>query len=482
MIDNLKKKSANGVKWLMIERIIMQFSSLFIGILLARLLSPDEFGSIAMITVITGFLGIFGDFGLGSAIIQKKNLSKTVIDTAFWGNAGFGIFLMLITMLGSSFIASFYSTPELESLAQVISINFIFIALKVIPESTLRKKLEFKRIFLVRITAVVSSGVLAIALAYLGFGVWTLVIRMLVLSGITMILMWYASSYWPTLTFSKSKFKELMSYSLPLVGSQMVGFATRNMDNMLIGRFLGAGSLGVYSRAYQLMLLPVKQVTGIISKVLFPTFSIIQEDVKRMGQILLKAIWIISNITFPLMLSFFFCADSFVINILGEKWVGVIPVIKILTIAGAVQSVTTLVGSVFNSRGETKLHFKINLISSLFAILVIYFSIPYGLEMIAWGITGISIIFSVIQWYFASKVIKLGFLPVFKSFYKPVVFSMALFLMLFYSFQFFDPLHWLVLVIIPVIIYSFTILLIWVFDRSNFEVAKALFLDVFTKK
>ena len=294
----------------------------------------------------------------------------------------------------------------LKHLTQVMSINLVLLSIALIPESLLRKGFNFKHLFFAKITAVVVSGLLAILFASHGYGVWSLVARGLIMNLISMILLFIFSSYQPSLEFSKSHFKELMNYSFPLLGSQLLNFLARNLDNLLIGKFMGKGQLGVYSRAYQLLLVPVKSITGVINKVLFPAFSEIQDEKERIMEIFGKSIWVVSNMIAPIMLSFYFCAEAFVILVLGESWTGAIPLLRIFSITGFVQSITTLVGSVFNAQGETKLHFKINFVISILTLLGIIFAIRFNLVVLAWTITALSIISLLVNYYFISRILK----------------------------------------------------------------------------
>ena len=416
MEKQLKAKSLNAVKWATIERSSVQGLTLVIGVLLARLLSPEEFGLLSMVVVFTGVLQLFKDFGFGAALIQKKEVDQVDLDTAFWTNLALGIILGLIVLAIAPLVTNFYDEPQLYAVVQLMSINFFVFGFTYVQEAILRKALDFRKLFFTKLVGISASGVLALVMAFMGYGIWSLVWRSIALNVLITGSLWVASDYRPKFNFSKSIFKEFMAFGLPLMGTTLMSYGMRNADNLLIGKFLGKSPLGVYSRAYQLMLLPVKQISATISKVLFPSFSVIQDDKKRVGEIFIKVSFTIGSITVPLMIAFHLGAYPIISILLGEAWLEAVPVVKVLSLAGILQSLGALIGTIFNSQNANMQMFKMNLVSGLIMMVGISIGLYIGsIVAVSWSILLCGVILFLPQIYLAGKVINMSILDYVKK-------------------------------------------------------------------
>jgi O-antigen/teichoic acid export membrane protein len=387
-----KTKTISGLKWNILNQIVSQVISLGIGIMLARLLSPKEFGLIGMIMVFSGFLHVFDDFGLGSALIQKKDIKEIDKNTVFWANLIMGVFLMLIMMGLSFFISRFYESPILKPLSLLLSLNFVIHSLNYVQNTLLKKSMQFGKLFIVNLTTTIFSGALAIVLALNGFGVWSLAWQSISIAVTTTLALWLISDWRPGFSWSKDSFKELMCFSLPLLGTQSFQYWNRNTDNLLIGKFLGEEALGYYTRAYNLMLFPVRRISGVISSVMFPSFALIQDDKKRVTKIFITSIRYLSFITFPLMGTLFIAADHFVYVVLGSQWEKSIELIQVLCWVGALQSVSTLNGNIFLAYAKTRLHFKLNSVLGIFIIGSMAVGLRFGIIGVAVSYLGATFI------------------------------------------------------------------------------------------
>ena len=409
MDKQLKVKSLNAVKWATIERISVQGLTLVIGVLLARLLSPEEFGLLSMVVVFTGVLQLFKDFGFGAAIIQKKEIKQMDLDTAFWTLLTLGILLGLAVLAIAPLVTIFYDEPLLYGIVQLMSINFFVFGFTYVQEAILKKALDFRKLFFTKLVGISVSGALALIMAFMGYGIWSLVWRTIALNILITVSLWVASDYRPKFNFSKKIFREFMSFGLPLMGTSLMSYGMRNADNLLIGKFLGQASLGLYGRAYQLMLLPVKQISSTISKVLFPSFSIIKDDKKRVADIFVKVSFIVGSITVPLMIAIHLTAYQIIFILLGEAWLGAVPLVEILSIVGISQSLNTLIGTIFNSQGSNMKMFKMNLVSGIIMVVATAIGLYMGsIVTVAWSILISSLILFFPQIYIAGSVIDLS--------------------------------------------------------------------------
>jgi PST family polysaccharide transporter len=275
--------------------------------------------------------------------------------------------------------------------------------------------MKFKLIFQVHTIAVVISGVIALFLAYSGFGVWALVIQQITAAFLSSVAFYILSNYKPKLFWDKKTLKPHINFSLPLVGMGSINYWSRNADNFFIGKFLGAELLGIYSRSYSIMMLPVGRISGVLSSVLFPSLSLIQDDSQRVTSIFLKITRAIAFVTFPLMAMLALGAKDFVNLILGDEWSEMIPILQILASVGALQSLATLNGNIFLVKNRTDLAFKINMFNSAVYVIGFYFSSQYNLISVALIYLISNVLLMLINWYLVENILQIKFLTLTKN-------------------------------------------------------------------
>jgi O-antigen/teichoic acid export membrane protein len=310
-----------------------------------------------MILVFTGFAGIFSELGFGSAIIQRPSIEERHLSSIFWLNVGTGLAMTVIMLAAAPLIASFFREPQLMYLTRLLSLNFLIGSLSIVPKALFQRQMDFRSLFGIGLAINVVSGIIGIALAMHGFGVWSLAWQSLFSILVSVILIWGFSSWRPALLFDKIAVGELIKFSVYVQGFSVFNYWIRNGDNFLIGKFLGIRELGIYSRAYNIMLLPLNQISWTVGQVMFPSLSRIQGDKVMVKYIYLKAIRAIALISFPMMAGLFVVADSFVITLLGPRWIDVIPVLRIFCLVGMIQSISTTIGWLYNSQGRTDVFF-----------------------------------------------------------------------------------------------------------------------------
>lgn len=380
-----------------------------IGVILARLLSPRDFGLIAMITVITSFVNIFAELGFSAALVQKQDVRQEHLSSVFWLNLGAGLLLTITLMAGAPLIAGFYQEPLLVPLTMLISITFLISSLNIVQNTLMTKALDFKTLSIVEIAAVGISGVVAIVMAYTGFGVWSLAVQSVVLSAVTAALLWKLSDWCPDLTFKWGAIRDLLGFSMSLFGTKVLNYWVRNVDYLLIGRFLGTTPLGVYTRAYKVMLFPLANVSRVLSKVMFPFFSTIQEDKQRVKSVYLKMTRTIALVTFPMMMGLFITVEPFVLTLYGPKWVEMISVLQILCLVGMVQSIATLNGNLYLSQSRADLQFRVGLVLKANGILGIVIGLRWGIVGVAVGYAIASVVNSYPAFFFAGRLVNLTY-------------------------------------------------------------------------
>ena len=394
-VQDLDSKIRTGVAWSGAAQVGAQAASLVIAVILTRLLSPLDFGLVAMVVVFTGFASVFTDMGFGAALVQKLDLTQHHKNAVFWISVAVGALLTLIFATAAPYIASFYGVPALQPITLAISIIFFINAFATVKLALLQKAMDFRTLAAAQLTATVLSGLVAIYLAFSGFGVWSIVAMYVASAAVNVAVLWIITPWRPDFSLRWDAVQDLSKFSRNFVGFSAFNYWARNGDNLLIGRFVGSAALGIYARSYTILLLPVWQVSGVITNVMFPALSAIQNDVKRVRQLYLTSISVISLVTFPLTLGLFVVSRSFVLALFGDKWAAMIPLLQIFSLLGAIQSISTTVGWIYTSQGRTDIMFRFGLISG--SIYIISFVV--GLR---WGALGVAVAYTIanfLLWY-----------------------------------------------------------------------------------
>ena len=406
-MSELRQRTINGVGWSALSLVGRQGLTFAIGIILARLLSPREFGLLAMITILTSFASIFAELGFSAALVQKQDVQPAHLSSVFWLNLGMGLLLTLVFIGSAPLIAGFYHEPILVPLTMLVSLNFLISSFNIVQNTLMTKSMDFRTLSKVEIAAAGISGVVAVLMAYIGYGVWSLAMQSVVATFVTAVVLWFLSGWRPSFTFSWSAIKDLLGFSGSLFGSKLLNYWVRNLDYLLIGRVLGTGPLGIYNRSYEIMLMPLNTVSRVLGRVMFPSFSIIQSDKNRVKRTYLQVIRAISLITFPMMLGLLVTAKPFVLTIFGPKWAGMIPILRIFCLVGMSQSIGTFNGNLYLSQGRADLQFKVGLVLHTIPLLGIVIGLHWGIIGVASGYAIGSLLIWYPGFYFAGGLVNL---------------------------------------------------------------------------
>lgn len=355
---DLGERGGAALRWSFIaqaSRLSLQF---LIGVGLARLLSPGDFGLLGLVAVFTGFAGLFADLGLGSALIHRPSPSPDEYAAVFWLNIASGLLVAVGIGAAAPLIASFFGEPRLVGLGRMLAVVFVLGSLGTVPQVVLVRALAMKTLAIIEACAAVLSGVVGLFMAWRGFGPYSLVAQSLASALVTSGLLWIAAPWRPGGGFSFRALRPLSGFGLSLSAFNVVNYWVRNGDNLLIGKLLGPAPLGLYSRAYSLMLLPVQQLSQAFGRVMFPFLSRLQEDRNGLREHYLRSVAVVALLSFPLMAGLFVVAGHFVHVVLGARWVEMVPVLRILCWLGAVQAIGTTTGWVFQATGRTDLQLR----------------------------------------------------------------------------------------------------------------------------
>jgi O-antigen/teichoic acid export membrane protein len=441
---SLKQKAVSGVKWTAVSTIFSTFFQVVRIVVLGRLLAPEDFGLMAMMVVVTGFAGIFGEMGLGSAIIQRPNPTKNELSSLYWANVFFGFIVYGFLFAITPFVAALYSTPELKTMLPIASLTFLFIPWGNQFRALLQKELLFKKLSCIEI---ISSGLgttTAVILAVSGWGVWALVYAQLMESGFRTMWLCWIGWRWPTkpgLHFAYQDMKGYLGFGLNQVGAMSINYFNSRTDQLVIGALLGPEALGFYSMAFNLVMMPVQKINPILTRVAFPVFAQVQHDRARLKRGYLKMLNILTTVNAPVLMGFAAVAPMAVPLILGEKWTPIVHVVQVLCFYSLIRSTGNPGGSLVMAIGRSDIEFYWNLGLLFIVPATVYSSglIGQSIESISWALVGVQLLLLNL-WYFlvVKRIFGSIFTEYFATMLKPAIISFAMFVCIYYMISFFS--------------------------------------------
>lgn len=367
--------------------IVTQGLKFIIGIIgtmmLARLLTPQDYGLIGMVAVIIGFVSIFKDLGLSSATIQRPEINTLQISTLFWINVALSIGVMLVCIAIAPLVALFYHEPRLVMITMAYGFGFILSGLAVQHEALLRRQMRFTALAGAEVVAIIASVVTAVTLAWQGAGYWALVTSQLSLGVVYLAAMWMLCTWRPGWPSRNTGVRSMLAFGGNLTGFSIINFFARNLDNLLIGKYWGSQQLGLYAKAYQLLLLPIDQVNSPITAVAVPALSRLVDDPARYRQAYLRIVQKVAIITMPGVALMIGTSDWIVRVVLGPQWLDVAWIFTVLGIAGLIQPICNTTGWLFLTQGRTNDMFRIGMIGGPLTIIAIIIGLPWGARGVA---------------------------------------------------------------------------------------------------
>lgn len=380
---DLRGRSVRGGAVTMVAQVCKFVLGLGSTMVLARLLTPNDFGLIAMVTAVTGFVILFKDLGLSMATVQRAEISHDQISTLFWVNVLASFVVMLVTVALAPAIAWFYGEPRLVAITVVLAIAFIFGGLAVQHQALLRRQMRFATLAAISVASLVAGIAVGIVSAWCGAGYWALVIMQLATVIVTAGGVWITCSWRPGRPVRRSGVRSILAFGGSLTGFNVLNYVARNMDKILLGRVWGAGVLGLYERAYKLLLLPIHQINTPISSVAIPTLSRLQNDPPRYRRYYCNAMNLLAFTTTPLIVVMVALSDELILIVLGEQWVKAGIIFKVLAIAALGHPLANANGWVLISLGQTNRMLRWTFI----AVPLYIFAFVIGLR---WGAVGVA--------------------------------------------------------------------------------------------
>jgi len=420
---NLTQKTVKGIMWSGVSQFTAQGFLFIFKIILARILLPDDFGTFGMAFIFIGFIHSVSELGLSAAIIQKKNITEKHLSTSFLANIIIGSIFCVLTIYSSLYVALFFKKAVICQILRVLSAGFILSSLGIVHQAILTKRIDFKSLAITEIVSAVAMGLVSITLAIAGTGVWSLVIGSLVGNSVKSLLLWVKCSWRPSKCFDFKSFKELFHFGKNVMGSRVLNYIDSNVDYILIGKFLSASSLGLYTLAYQIAIFPLKKIAMFISRVMFPAFSTIQNDNVKLRTAYFKVVKYTALIVFPLLGGLAIIAPKFIVNVIGEKWLPMTLSLQILCFAGALKSVGTHVGSVLLSKGRSDIQIKWNIFTAIIFPIGILIGIRYGINGVATATLVATLALFLIIQKITTRLIDMDFIDFIKALYPATICS-----------------------------------------------------------
>ena len=434
-MSEIKKKLISGVAYMAIAKYSGVIISLIVTGILARIIIPEEFGIVAIATVIIAFFAIFSDLGIAPAIIQNQNLDEKDLSNIFSFTIYMGLFLTLCFFFSANFIAKYYDNPILIPLCRILSVNLLFSSLNIVPNALLFKDKQFKFIAYRTLIVQIIAGAIAVAAALSGLGIYSLLINP-VISSIALFIMSFIK--YPQkfiLRFSFTSLRKIFAFSSFQFMFNLINYFSRNVDKLAVGKYLGMTPLGYYEKSYRLMMLPLQNITNVISPVMHPIFADYQNDLKQLSSSYIKVVKFLSFIGFPLSILLFFTARELVLMIFGPAWEPSVLTFQILSVSVGIQIILSTSGSIFQAANSTKVMFISGVLSTILTVAGIFIGIIFFKE-IEWVAVFIVITFIInfIQCYLLLyKVsLKLPILPFIKQLISPLILTAILLIPLYF--------------------------------------------------
>jgi O-antigen/teichoic acid export membrane protein len=406
--DGLGARIRSGLAWKAGSQLMLQASRMVVALVLARMLAPHDWGLAAMVLVISAFVVVFTDSALISALIQRRDLRDADCSTVFWLSAGVGLVLMLGGFALAGPLAGFYGEREIRALFAALSVGFLVSSLRTTQMALLIRGMEFRTIETRQMVATAIGAVAGIGVALADYGAWAIIVQQLAETTAMTGLLWFATPWRPTRTFSVDSVRRLGAFAGNLFGENLLYQAGRNLSNLLLGRFLGPASVAVFVLASNVILVPFTRIAAPLQQVFFPAFSQVTDDRERMADIWVRATRLIALVAVPGLVGLAVVAADFVQVVLGSKWADAVPVIQILIVVGLIQSVQTLSVEVLLALGRANWLFRFTLLWFVATVGAFALGVQWGVVGVAACVAAVTVLVEPFRTYLASRALGIS--------------------------------------------------------------------------
>lgn len=402
---SLKKQALSGIAWTFAQQTGVQLINFGVQIVLARLLMPEMFGLIAMINVFIAIGQLLMDGGMTTSLIRTGNPDHLDYSTVFSTNILVSLGLYGLIFLGAPYISAFYDQPILTDLVRVFALSFVINAFVAVHIAKLTKEMNFKKQMTIQIPSTIIGGATGVTMAYLGYGVWSLVWLNLSQALALSIQYWFFSGWKPGFTIDKSKWKYHFNFGYKMTLSGLLDRIYNNAYNIIIGKFFAPAQLGFFTQAETMRLFPVGQIGSVIGKVTYPLFANIETDAE-LKNAYKKTMKLVLSIVTPMMLILILVAEDFFLLLFGEKWLPAVPYFQILSIASIVRPISSYNLNILKVKGRSDLFLKVEVFKKVFGVIAIVVAVPFGIMAMVVSLTVVSYLFVMINMIFSGRLIN----------------------------------------------------------------------------
>lgn len=473
---SLKQQAISAVIWTFAQQFSVQIINFGVQILLARLLMPEDFGLIAMLTVFIAIGQFLMDGGMTSSLIRTKDPSHLDYSTVFITNLIISFCAYLITYFSAPFIAAFYSLPLLENILKIYSLTFVIRSFSAVHIAKLTKEMDFKTQLKMQIPSTLIGGIVGVVMAYLNYGVWSLVGLGLAQATLFALQNWILLKWRPSLVFDKSVFKYHFNFGYKLTLSGIIDQIYNNSYRIIIGKFFTPSTVGFFNQADTMRLFPIQQISGVIGKVSYPMFSSIENDI-QLKSAYRTTMKLVLFITIPVMLILNIIAEEGFVFLLGEKWLPSVRFFKILAIASIVRPISSYNLNVLKVKGRSDLFLKVEAIKKIIGVFAIVLGFPFGIIGLVISLAAVSFVFVLINMFYCGKLIEYPVLEQIKDVKLLFLVGFAVFISVYYLhnalyFAFENKL--IIIFLIGVVFLVLYFLGIWIVDKKLILKIKSL--------
>ena len=407
--------------WRFAERCGAQLVTFIVSIVLARILAPEDYGQIALITVFTTIMQVFVDSGLGTALIQKKDADDLDFSSVFYFNFAVCLILYAVMLVAAPFIAGFYNNSSLTPIIRVISLTIVISGVKGIQQSYVSRNMLFKRFFYATLGGTIFSAFLGIGLAYTGFGVWAIVAQQLSNATIDTIILWLTVQWRPQKKFSWERLKRLLSFGWKMLVSSLLDTVYNNIWSLIIGKMYSATELAYYNQGDKFPSVVTNNINASIDSVLLPTMAGAQDDCMRVKTMTRRAIKTSTYIMAPLMMGLAFCADSIVRLVLTAKWLPCVPFLRIFCVTYMFYPIHTANLNAIKAMGRSDLFLKLEIIKKIMGLCILLLTMQYGVKVMAYSLLVSSLLSQIINSWPNWKLLNYNYVEQLKDIFSGIV-------------------------------------------------------------
>lgn len=418
---SLDSKSRKAFGWDLVGTFIRQFVTLGISIILARLLTPEEFGVIGIALVFVSLTQVFIDVGFTDGLVYRQSVDDLLYSSIFYLNCAISFLMAILIVLVAPIVGNFYDNSDITSVLYYLALIPPIAALGKVHSAILVKNLNFKALSIRDVVAVLMGGTLGVIAAIKGMGVYSLVWQQITTTIVGTILLWVGSKWQPKSSFSWTEVRALFSYSSFIFFDQLLRQFFQRVDTIFIGKVFSTATLGFYSRAESLNAQIMSYTATSLRKVIFPTLSSLQDDSEKFEEVYLKIFKLVTVITVALSGLLYFLADVIILNLLGEKWLPTVIIFQILIFKTSTGPLGALIGKSLLSRGHSKKKFRVGLLQRALTLIPLLFGLFYGIETFAIVVVLINFINISLGIYFVQRYLNISFLKQLKSLLKPLL-------------------------------------------------------------